>query len=250
MRAGLPDFVRARLDPEQRFGLRVSLLAAAFILVAVPFSTLLFQVLGDGPITRLDARIATRLNDAVHDNPGWLSFLKGISWLGRPLPLAVLIALGAGYALRHGRRRVALYLVVTSASGGIVDSVVKILVDRPRPEVDHPVHTAFGKSFPSGHSMSSTICFGALLLVYLAAVNPRWRPAVIAATATLVLAIGTSRLLLGVHFLSDVLGGFALGLAWLFGATALFEVWRQETGKRPSEPLEEGIEPEAGAALC
>ena len=133
--------------------------------------------------------------------------------------------------------------------GGLVDSAVKILVDRPRPEVDHPVHTAFGKSFPSGHSMSSTICYGALLLVFLAVLHRRWRPPAIAATVLLVLAIGSSRLLLGVHFLSDVLGGYALGLAWLVGATALFEVWRVEEGRRPSAPLEEGVEPEAAAAL-
>src|SRR5688572_6061138 len=127
MRAGLPEFVRARLDPEQRYGLRVTLLAVAFILVAVPFSTLLFQVVGDGPVTRVDGDIANRLNDAVHDRPAVLSTLRAISWIGRPLPLAVIIGLGAAYALRNGRRRVALYLVVTSATGGIVDSVVKIL---------------------------------------------------------------------------------------------------------------------------
>src|SRR5688500_17210975 len=214
MRAGLPNVARARLDPEQRYGLRITLLAIAVVLVVVPFSTLLFQVLAEGPITRFDGALANQMNDAVHDRPTVLRALEAISWLGKPLPLGVLIAAGAIYALRRGRRRVAIYLVVTSLSGGLVDSAVKILVDRPRPEVDHPVHTAFGKSFPSGHSMSSTICYGALLLVFLAVLHRRWRPPAIAGTVLLVLAIGSSRLLLGVHFLSDVLGGYALGLAW------------------------------------
>jgi undecaprenyl-diphosphatase len=65
----------------------------------------------------------------------------------------------------------------------------------------------------------------------------------------LVLAIGASRLLLGVHFLSDVVGGYLLGLAWLCGATAAFETWRVERGRRPSHPLVEGVEPEEAPAL-
>jgi undecaprenyl-diphosphatase len=68
-------------------------------------------------------------------------------------------------------------------------------------------------------------------------------------TASLVLAIGASRLLLGVHFLSDVLAGFVLGLAWLIGATAAFEIWRVERGRPRTHPLEEGVEPEAARRL-
>jgi membrane-associated phospholipid phosphatase len=56
-------------------------------------------------------------------------------------------------------------------------------------------------------------------------------------------------LVLGVHFLTDVIGGYVLGLAWLLGAVAAFEIWRVELGRRPSEPLAEGVEPEAGPAL-
>lgn len=62
-------------------------------------------------------------------------------------------------------------------------------------------------------------------------------------------AIGASRLLLGVHFLSDVLAGHLLGIAWLAGATAIFETWRVERGRPRSHPLEEGVEPEEAASL-
>ena len=67
-----------------------------------------------------------------------------------------------------------------------------------------------------------------------------------------VLAIGCSRLLLGVHFLSDVLGGYVLGFAWLIAATAVFEIWREEEGRHhqtPTELVTEGVEPEAAPAL-
>ena len=63
------------------------------------------------------------------------------------------------------------------------------------------------------------------------------------------LFIGLSRLFLGVHFLTDVLAGHILGLAWLIGATSVFEIWRVERGRPPVHVLDEGIEPEEVEAL-
>lgn len=251
MRAWLPDAVRARFDPGGRYGLRVTLLGVAIVLVAVPFSSLTFQVLADGPITRLDGDIADRLNDWVHQSELAVTVLEAISWLGRPVWFYLLIGSACLYVWRHGRRtRLIAFLVVTSLGGGIVDSAVKIAVNRPRPVVDHPVATAFGKSFPSGHAMSSVVCYGALMLVFLPVFRSVVaRRVVVALTALVVLAIGCSRLLLGVHFVSDVIGGYVLGVAWLVGAVAAFEIWRVETGRRPTAPLEEGVEPEAAGDL-
>lgn len=124
--------------------------------------------------------------------------------------------------------RLAVFLVATTASGAVVGSVIKLLVDRPRPVVDHPVATAFGKSFPSGHAMHGTIAYGALLLVVLPMVSPHVRTRLVALTVLAVAAIGSSRLLLGVHFLTDVVGGHLLGAAWLAAGAAAFETWREE----------------------
>ena len=252
MQAWLPDAVRARFDPGGRYGLRVTLVAIAIVLVAVPFSSLTFQVLADGPITRVDGEIANRLNDWVHESDVAVTFLEFISWLGRPVWFYVLIGGACLYLWRHAHRnRLIIFLVVTSLGGGLVDTAVKIAVDRPRPVVDHPISTAFGKSFPSGHAMSSLVCYGALMLVFLPVFrSTRARRAVVAFTALIVLAIGCSRLMLGLHFVSDVIGGYVLGAAWLVGAVAAFEIWRVETGRRPTVPLEEGVEPEAAAALA
>jgi undecaprenyl-diphosphatase len=70
----------------------------------------------------------------------------------------------------------------------------------------------------------------------------------VAAAVGLVLAIGFTRLALGVHYLSDVVGGIVLGLAWLALSTATFSIWRVERGRPPVQPLE-GVEPEAAADL-
>lgn len=68
-------------------------------------------------------------------------------------------------------------------------------------------------------------------------------------TATLIVLIGFSRLSLGVHYVSDVLGGYVLGAAWLIASVAAFEIWREERGRPRTRPLEHGVEPEEGEAL-
>jgi undecaprenyl-diphosphatase len=93
--------------------------------------------------------------------------------------------------------------------------------------------------------MSSTIVYGALLLTFIPAIPRKRRAALIVGYMVLIAGIGFSRLALGVHYLTDVLGGYTLGAAWLAASTAAFGVWREERGKAPAVPLEEGVEPEA-----
>ena len=244
----LPKSLENRLHPTDRYGLRLTLIAVAIVLVAVPFSYLLLEVLSRGPLTRADQSAATRLVHVAAHRPWLATTLRTISLLGKPLWLGIAVALGAAYVAWRGRRRLALYLAVTAIGGGLVDTAVKVLVNRPRPDVHAALVHALGKSFPSGHAMSSTVTYGALLLVFLPALSRRGRIAAFAATVTLLLAIGMSRLMLGVHFVSDVLAGYILGLAWLIGSTAAFSIWRKEEGKAPVH-ASEGLEPEAGKDL-
>ncbi len=177
-----------------------------------------------------------------------MRLLEDTSNIGKPITLFAIVAVAVAYLLWRRRIRLALYLTVTSVVGGLIDTAVKVLVNRPRPVVDHPIATALGKSFPSGHAMSSTVTYGALALVFLPVLPRRWRPVALLAVVGVVLAIGASRLFLGVHFVSDVVGGFVLGLAWLAASTAAFSIWRTEEGKKPVEVVG-GIEPEAADAL-
>src|SRR5205814_9225723 len=143
------------------------------------------------------------------------------------------------------RYRLVTFLVVSGAGALILDPALKAAVGRLRPVVAHPVATGGGNSFPSGHSLGSIIVYGALLMVFAPALPRRWRTPVIVAAAVLVALIGFSRLALGVHFLSDVLGAWALGVAWLGITAYATELWRVEHGMRPTPPLTEGLEPEA-----
>ena len=235
-----------RLDPAGRYGLRATLFAIAFVLVAVPFGLLLTQVVTDGRLTELDTALADDLHAAVRGRPGLVSFFRALSFLGSPPWFYATVGLAAAYWWSRRRRRLTAYLAVTTLLGGAVDTVVKVVVDRPRPDLDDPVAHAFGKSFPSGHAMTSTVCYGVLLLAFLPLLPRRSRPFAMAGATLLVVAIGVSRLALGVHYLTDVLGGFVLGLAWLAAATAAFSVWRTEEG-RPPVHVTEGVEPEVAA---
>ncbi|HEX2575241.1 MAG TPA: phosphatase PAP2 family protein, partial [Aquihabitans sp.] len=221
--------VRARLDPAERYGLRLTLFAVALVVVAVPFAGLTFAVLDDGgPIGRFDSGAAGDLNRWAHRRPAVVDGFEVVTALGSTAALLVVVGLAVGFLWRPGRHRVAAFLVVTAVGGMVVDGLVKAAVDRPRPVLDHPLATASGQSFPSGHAMSSTVTYGALVIALWPHLPRRARVPAAVGAVLVVLAIGVSRLVLGVHFVTDVAGGHLLGVAWLAGATAAFAAWRHD----------------------
>jgi undecaprenyl-diphosphatase len=196
------------------------------------------------PLQRLDRGVADGLNGLVAPHPPVVTVLQAIAdFGGRPFMLW-LVTIAVVLLLIRRRTRLAVYLVVTGVGALLLDPSLKTLVGRLRPVVDVQVATAPGNSFPSGHALGSMVAYGALLLVFLPAVAPRWRKAAIGLVAAIIVAIGVTRIALGVHFLSDVLGGWLLGAAWLSVTAYAFRVWRREAG-RPVGTLEAGLEPEA-----
>lgn len=109
-----------------------------------------------------------------------------------------------------------LVVPVSSAGAALIVTFIKLAIARPRPTVGEIVATASGFSFPSGHSAQAVACYGALAWL-IAHVTATRRSTILAWTAATVLAIliGFSRLYLGVHWVSDVIGGWVLGAAWL-----------------------------------
>ena len=236
--------VRRRLDPDGRYGLRVTLFGLAFLLVAIPFGLLLDQVKRNGPLLRVDTSAARHLHEWVRQSDDLVRQLKILTFFGSPVWFYVIVIPAIVWVWRRGHVRLAVFLVVTTLGGGLLDTIVKEAVGRARPSLVDPVATAHGKSFPSGHAMSSTVVYGSLLMVFLPVIGRRYRPFVLGGAVLLVAAIGFTRLALGVHFISDVLGGIVLGLAWLAASAAAFSTWRVERGRPPVE-ISEGLEPEA-----
>jgi undecaprenyl-diphosphatase len=219
--------------------------AAAFV-----FALLLVLVRVQwAPLESADHSAAAGLNRLVAGHAAVVSVIKAVTWLGSDGVLWTLIGLAVVLLAIRRRWRLAVYLLVTGVGALTLDPVLKALVGRLRPVVAHPVAYGNGDSFPSGHALGSIVCYGALFLVFLPATRGTWRRGFTAVTVTLIAAIGVSRLLLGVHYLSDVLGAWALGVTWL-GVTAFaFELSRAAGGAPVTDPVTEGLEPEARADL-
>ena len=228
--------------PETRFGVRIVLLAAAFLLVAGPFGFLVAQVTGNGRLVASDRSAAERLHSWALAVPGRIGPMKAITFLGSGLWLFALVGVVAVALFARRRPRLGAFIIATAALGGIIDSVVKAWVGRPRPVFSHPILVEPGKSFPSGHAMSSTVVYGAIALIVLPLVPRRARAVPVVVAVLLVLAIGFTRLALGAHYVTDVLGGYVLGAAWLSLSTAAFSAWRRERTGRPVS-VTEGLEP-------
>ncbi|MGY4913257.1 phosphatase PAP2 family protein [Micromonospora aurantiaca (nom. illeg.)] len=201
------------------------------------------------PLYHADHETAEWFNNLVAPHGPLVTVLQAITDLGGRPVLIWLVSIAVVGLLIRRQSRLAVYLIVTGAGGLILDPSLKALVGRLRPVVDVPIASAPGNSFPSGHALGSFVAYGALLLVFLPAMSPRWRKPAIAIAGVLIFLVGLTRIALGVHFVSDVIGGWLLGAAWLGVTAYAFRLWRRERG-RPVPPLREGLEPEAGEELA
>jgi undecaprenyl-diphosphatase len=215
----------------------------------VPFGLLLFLVEDRWrPLLALDDGARDGLHRyALHHH--WLvTAAKALSTIGSAPVYVVLFAAVAGWLVWRRLGRLALFVVVTPVGSSVLNAVVKLAVDRSRPVLPDPVAHANGMSFPSGHAQSATVAAAVLLLVFLPALRGAWRPAAVVIALVYVAAIGFARVALGVHYVSDVLAGYALGAAWVAAMTASFSAWRRERG-RPGVDPRRGLEPEHVGAL-
>lgn len=162
------------------------------------------------PLLALDIRLVTG-GDRLALEHGWLrSACLVVTDLGSPVAVDIVGAVAAIVALTRRWYAAAIAIVVARLGELGTETVVKVLADRSRPSVAQPLTTASGLSFPSGHAAGSAALYGVLVLLSLPALGRVWRVSAV----VFVLAVGASRVLLGVHNPSDVVAGLALGVAW------------------------------------
>lgn len=154
---------------------------------------------------------------------------KGITTMGNTATLAVIILLfGCWLAIKKDWSAIALFFFNTAIIGGCLNLTLKHLFNRPRPSLTHLVYAAHS-SFPSGHSMGSMLTYGTLLLLLPLFIRQKLACRLIQLTlACLVVLIGISRVYVGVHYPSDVLAGFSLGLSGLFATYPTFLYFRKK----------------------
>ncbi len=168
------------------------------------------------------------LAKAIQDINGapWEETMEAVTTIGRGLPMIVMALTFFGWFLWRGQK--AEYMVLGGALLSLaVNPVLKILVDRPRPTEDLVMiwRDPAGMGFPSGHAATAMILFG--LVYYLAPIMVPWKRAILLlrfSSLMLILLIGISRVYLGAHWPSDVLGGFLVGGIML---TLLIHLHRQ-----------------------
>ncbi|MFI8391916.1 phosphatase PAP2 family protein [Streptomyces sp. NPDC085540] len=248
------DTIRALVarhsGPDAAFGRRLVLAVTATATVSVPFALALVLVESRWPpLHRLDRTTAERLHRPALEHPAWvrvLDFFTGVVW--DPVTMRLLVAALVVWLLTRRAWRLATWAGVTAVSGALIGFLVKNVVERARPHLPEPVAHAPGFSFPSGHAMTAMTSCAVLLLVLLPLVPRAWRPLPWALAAAAVLGVGYTRVALGVHWVSDVIGGWLLGIAVVTVTTLAFEAWRADTG-RPRTTVGGGLEPEIASAI-
>jgi membrane-associated phospholipid phosphatase len=205
------------------------LVAIAALALAVFLVLAVYVVSRQGNVT-LDVRIE---NFVLTHRMGWLvTTMKATTWLGANVVLIpVVLAAAAWFSLRWGDSRSAAELVATLAGAIILYDIGKAVVHRARPPAIYHVGYSFaGASFPSGHTTVAIAMWGMLAFLLALRASPRTRKGLVVGAVVLSVAIGASRIYIGAHWPTDVIGGYALGGAWLAGLIAL-DLWMRRPAK-------------------
>lgn len=222
-------------EPRRRAESTASILLLAFAAV------LLLVRLRWAPGAHFDAAVARDTRSFAVRHLWLVTLASRLSFFGS-IPVITALSVLTGLGLCRKRRwRAAGFVVSVELLGAALNQLVKRLLARARPVVPDPVATARGASFPSGHAMNSAICYSLIISALLfsgLARRQRARTALVSALVLYPLLIGLSRVALGLHFASDVVGGWLLGVGWVALGTAVVRPWRRDPAaqKQPLGP--------------
>ena len=208
-------FIAARFDPRSHVGLGLTTSLVICALAVWAFSGLLDAVLDNAWLVRLDSWAAEWFH--THATPTGLRIFDVITQLGSPV-VDVLIAIVAVVLWQRKETLLLWTWLAANLGGKAIEYVLKTTVHRTRPQFGTLyLLQKHSYSFPSGHAMGASVCY--LMLAYLIASREGTKRtvalALFAGAAVLILVVAYSRLYLGVHYPSDVLGGMAAGVGWL-----------------------------------
>lgn len=231
--AGGWNAARAALSPAAFLGIHV---AGGFLLSLLAlwiFGGLLEDLVGGGPLMRFDYALAQWAHGAA--TPFGIAVARLISFLGSPLVLTFLGVSVASRMLFRRQRLPALGWVASLLGAALLAVALEHIVRRPAPSFPEPFATGAEWSFPSPHALGGLVGYGMLAYLWATLRLDRTgaRVAAVVAAGILILAIGASRLYLGVEYFTDVIGGFAAGAVWLGACISGVELtWRATTAPR------------------
>jgi membrane-associated phospholipid phosphatase len=228
---------------DQTIPVRVAVAAAGAVALLGPAALIGVLIVGNvGWLHRLDLHVTAAGHHLALQHPAWVRFMELWSLVFDPTSWRVAALLVVIWLARRRAWPLAVWVAVTMAAGGLLGVVLKLLVGRHRPDLLDPVARASGYSFPSGHALNSALGASVLLLVLLPVFHRR-RAWLWAAAVVVPLITGLSRIGLGVHWTSDVVAGWLLGVAVTAATATAYLNWRSRRARRDPHPILEGLEP-------
>ncbi len=236
---------RARTDPALATGLALSAAVAMMIAAGVVVGVLALLSRGNATLASIDSSAAQWGADHATDLS--TSVLERISYLGDTPAILLILAVLAYELRRIPGRHIVLFMLVVFIGNKLVTNGIKDLVDRARPTLN-PIAETLGPAFPSGHSSTAASTYAALALILARRRSPRVRALLAGAAGGIAVGVAASRVLMDLHWLSDVIAGLFLGWAWFalcaiaFGGRRLRFAEPMEAAAAVAPPGEPGTE--------
>lgn len=221
----LPGAMLSAWGVVRRLGVQVLVSMAVAVTACIGFVEIADEIGADEDLGQFDVALSAALSRNAGDDQ--LRIFATLTDLGDK---RFLILLSGAIALMLLVRRqwfLGAAWAAATAAGGLLNTALKAIFERSRPQWLHDFAAADGWSFPSGHSSGATIVYG--LLAYLVVIHlpKRFHLPVAALAMMLIVCVGFSRVILQVHYFSDVLGGYAFGAAWVAAWVAGLETFRR-----------------------
>jgi membrane-associated phospholipid phosphatase len=243
--------LRGRLDPATFTGLALTVALGVILVAGLVIGTLAYLIRSNSELAEIDRSVGEWGVDH-RDDWSWEA-LGSFTHLGDTRVIVVLgLALFVVEYIRRPSRWILPFLVVVVAGNVLLTNGIKDVLDRVRPEFN-PVAETLGPSFPSGHSAGAAAFFAAAALVVSRGRTPHQRAVIFGVAAGIAAGVACSRVMLGVHWLSDVVAGVLFGWAWFCACSIAFGGRLLRFGapaEKAAEVVEEDLleRPRAGAS--
>ena len=227
-------FLQARLSPQGYMGLHLTVGMLAIFISCWCFEEVADAIEGEGTLAAVDVWAARIVQS--YASPGFTEVVRVISWFGSVMFLTIGSVAAAVVFIWKRWFDALLGLALTMLGGGLLNMLLKQFFQRQRPVFDTPLVQLSSFAFPSGHTMGATLFYFFIAAIVAYAMRSA-RVRLLAFTIALVMVglIGATRIYLGAHFVTDVLGAIVAGLAWLafcWTAVETLRKWRRRQERR------------------
>lgn len=223
-RLPIPGAVHGMWRMVRRLGVQVVLGLVVAVTACLGFVEIADEIGADEDLGQFDVALSAALSR--HAGADQLRIFAALTDLGDLKFLIIVVAAVALWLMFRRRWLLASAWIIATASGGLMNAALKAFFERSRPPHLHGFASAEGWSFPSGHSSGATIVYGLLAYLLLVQLSKRHHLPVAIVAMVLIVCVGSSRVILQVHYFSDVLGGCALGAGWAAAWIAGLETYR------------------------